>query len=678
MIRVLHHPLHFILLLLALSHWAEGQTLQTFKAEKRSLESNRVSDVFPVGPNQVWLRQDMPQAPALLNRDTVRYYPAQETGFNPYSNPLIGAYPSFSGTQWLVTGRLPGWIEGPFGPSNGGLVRLQSPVFTIYNSVNFPPFSSFKERIWYCSAMQPDGQKIWVGGDAGIRSLDLGTLQHKLFFGDSVRDLSRSYWRRGKTGKTGVWFSRDRYEWVYQSGDTLKPLRNSALQLPDSLVLKDIEFLGADTFLLTADRLPGGKTRLWKRNGFLFSIPVQNASLDFMAIERGSRLWFTGRSGMYRFEADTLLAQQEYNGAGKTPSCFKIDGAGNKWIGTLDSGLYKLNNLKARIVFPNGRKQTYCYSEPVSFSASVQSLGGQNYTYQWFFGDGKTGSGANPTHFYGWTGRFRVRLRVEDEFGARLWVEDTLHLEFKPNVYMLPNRDTLVTCEAYPLTTTAGSPVQWVLPDGSLSQAATVAADAPGWYRFDAPGGGCRVRDSIYVMRRPLREGTIELRTATDSILVQTDSFETLLPVVVRAREKDGYCSSIWSVNGQVVSGSNRAEITFSQAGRYEIEVASTSYSNCRSISKGILLIKEKQVPEIRPLEVPNLVLRTGKPENRKWQIRGGQGKYRVRIIDRWGKAVFDQEDYQGTWPDSADQEGVYFFSVQDNSDSVSGWLWVK
>jgi hypothetical protein len=71
-------------------------------------------------------------------------------------------------------------------------------------------------------------------------------------------------------------------------------------------------------------------------------------------------------------------------------------------------------------------------------------------------------------------------------------------------------------------------------------------------------------------------------------------------------------------------------------------------------------------------------VLRTGKPENRKWQIRGGQGKYRVRIIDRWGKAVFDQEDYQGTWPDSADQEGVYFFSVQDNFESVSGWLWVK
>jgi PKD repeat protein len=51
---------------------------------------------------------------------------------------------------------------------------------------------------------------------------------------------------------------------------------------------------------------------------------------------------------------------------------------------------------------------------PVSFSAAASDPDGDSISYKWDFGDGATGTGANPTHVYPSAGPFTVRVEVSD------------------------------------------------------------------------------------------------------------------------------------------------------------------------------------------------------------------------------------------------------------------------
>jgi PKD repeat protein len=53
---------------------------------------------------------------------------------------------------------------------------------------------------------------------------------------------------------------------------------------------------------------------------------------------------------------------------------------------------------------------------PVSFSATVR--GDAPFTHRWDFGDGSTGTGANPSHTYATPGTYTVRLTSTNEAGS--------------------------------------------------------------------------------------------------------------------------------------------------------------------------------------------------------------------------------------------------------------------
>ena len=59
-----------------------------------------------------------------------------------------------------------------------------------------------------------------------------------------------------------------------------------------------------------------------------------------------------------------------------------------------------------------------CEPTTVSFSANVNLGGGPAVTYSWDFGDGSTGTGANPTHTYSTAGNYTVTLTATNEGGS--------------------------------------------------------------------------------------------------------------------------------------------------------------------------------------------------------------------------------------------------------------------
>ncbi len=71
----------------------------------------------------------------------------------------------------------------------------------------------------------------------------------------------------------------------------------------------------------------------------------------------------------------------------------------------------------AEIVTVNASPMTFdvCQPTTVQFSANVR--GDAPITYEWNFGDGTTGSGANPTHTYSEAGTYTVTLRASNAAG---------------------------------------------------------------------------------------------------------------------------------------------------------------------------------------------------------------------------------------------------------------------
>lgn len=670
--------MHRVLAILVFLHLlsfqvTKAQTLHRFHPRLGNLPSGRAADVFPVGPGRVWVRQDMPFYPTLIQGDTFRIYNADQTLLNPYSNPTIGAFAGNAGSTWLVFNRLPGWVEGGFGNSNGGLMRFQNGVFTLFNSLNFPLFASLREKMWYSAAMQPGGQKIWIAGDSGIRSIDLGTFQIRRYFNDPVVLRAKAYWRRGISSKTGVWFHRDNYEWAYQKDEQMEIFQNARFGLADSLRLVDVAFLGTDTLFLTLDRLPKGTSRLWRRNGQTSSISLNGKSVKHLATEEDQILWLAGDSGLFAYRNAQLIAYPQFVPTNKTLARLAIDPSGTKWIATLDSGLYRLSNLKASIQLPNGKKQSYCYNAPVQFQAQVSTIGtNSQFSYLWFFGDGSSSTQPNPSHFYKWTGRFRIRLKVTDGLGASIWLQDSLQLDFVPPLVMYPNKDTLATCSTADLKASSGEKVRWHLPDGSVVDTNLLRTSLTGMVWFEAPPSTCRNRDTIQIVRLADRLSQIQVRDTSGKLVL--DTLISILPVTLQATEVPGFCSATWRLNGADFSTQTKPFFVVTEEGKYDLEVESSSVLNCKSSGKTSFFVKR---PKDQTIGIPSLITPNGDGKNEVFFIQnlGFYPNHRLQIFNRWGARLLDSTNYQNDW---SGDPGVYFYHLEIAGKEWKGWLLVN
>jgi hypothetical protein len=144
--------MQYIIFLLLVSTSVYGQQVKHFRPYRGNLQGARISDIWPTGKNEVWIRQDQPYLPGLVLADSVQYFSQIQTSVNPSSNPLIGVWRQTPNQSYLIFQRLPGYSEGILGPANGGIARYQNGNFLLFNSQNTPTFSGMKERNWYASA----------------------------------------------------------------------------------------------------------------------------------------------------------------------------------------------------------------------------------------------------------------------------------------------------------------------------------------------------------------------------------------------------------------------------------------------------------------------------------------------------------------------------------------------
>jgi|GEM_PF-1534970 len=100
------------------------------------------------------------------------------------------------------------------------------------------------------------------------------------------------------------------------------------------------------------------------------------------------------------------------------------------------------------------------------------------------------------------------------------------------------------------------------------------------------------------------------------------------------------------------------------------IRVVETSEQEC----KGEALLT---LPYNDELFFPNVVTRNSDGKNDRFEIGNLHLKsgYRLSIHNRWGKTVFNTDNYQNNWPGTGDKPGTYFYRLDLGGKVHQGWV---
>jgi gliding motility-associated-like protein len=94
--------------------------------------------------------------------------------------------------------------------------------------------------------------------------------------------------------------------------------------------------------------------------------------------------------------------------------------------------------------------------------------------------------------------------------------------------------------------------------------------------------------------------------------------------------------------------------------------------------------VYEKDVPmPIYTLMVPNVITPDEYPENNNFNVLYGgvaittaQLKVELKIYNRWGKLIYENQNYNNDWAGANVEAGVYYYELKaENETTCKGWV---
>lgn len=194
------------------------------------------------------------------------------------------------------------------------------------------------------------------------------------------------------------------------------------------------------------------------------------------------------------------------------------------------------------------------------------------------------------------------------------------------------------------------------------------------------------------VIRRYENNGTFPIRlngaklgceeNALDTLKL-SDQKITIAPAFTYGIKYEGceqprYYLKNLSLNGQSFlwhfgDGSTSTEVdpthTFSEPGTYKVQLEAY-HKSCKELV-------EKEI-KVDKFFIPSLITRNKDQKNEAFEIKGLQPGWKVEIFNRWGKQLFETENYQNNWVPDQNQEGVYFYNIIfPEGKHCNGWMQV-
>ncbi len=299
---------------------------------------------------------------------------------------------------------------------------------------------------------------------------------------------------------------------------------------------------------------------------------------------------------------------------------------------------------------------------PFTFLFENESVGGE--TQFWDFGDGAFSYNIDTvTHTYQSAGEYTVSLRINNPSTCK--TEDIVYkkLVLTEGTHTLSPSTTICYGESVELEATGGTDYYWIPNNGSLSSniVATPTADprtsTTYFVTIYNSNNYCTFNDSVTV-----------------NVLEEIRISSSIEPVYDCAGVSD------YDFTSQV-SGAELAYWDFgdgTQSSELSGKHIYTSEGNftARLVAPNELCVEEvTEVVKVGSLEVPNAFSPNGDGVNDRFEIRFIQ-PLPLTVVDRNGKAVYQNNEYTDQWDGGNLPAGVYYYDlVLPDFTTCNGWV---
>jgi hypothetical protein len=340
---------------------------------------------------------------------------------------------------------------------------------------------------------------------------------------------------------------------------------------------------------------------------------------------------------------------------------------------------FDLSSLRARLqtnslTLTDPGLNRLCIPDPIVFQNF--STGGR--IYRWSFGDGgtrTTNTRDTIVYHYRTEGLFTVKLLAIDE-GTCL-VKDsattTVHV-FQKKGIAEPGPEVCVGLEAQ-LQASGGVQYSWQQENSDfrsgISNPKVTVSDTTRFFVQVTDVNGCVLEDTVTVKVVPRQGLSFDFEPAYDC-----DGRTQLL---VRNRHPNQINDENFFFDfgdGSVQTGTDILH-SFPQDGTYPVRLVQIN-EFCQFDTTAVVAIATLKIPNVFTPEQSPGFNDTFVIEYGGRSISETQVKTSLSIVNRWGKKIFESENYQNNWRAESQPAGVYYFEARFEDDTrCKGWVQV-
>ncbi|HMJ70412.1 MAG TPA: PKD domain-containing protein [Cyclobacteriaceae bacterium] len=285
--------------------------------------------------------------------------------------------------------------------------------------------------------------------------------------------------------------------------------------------------------------------------------------------------------------------------------------------------------------------------------------------WQWAFGDGKTSNLKDPVNIYVTAGNFNVLLEVTDVNGCRGSKESPQFVNVGgPSGSFgtsIPSSCTnrAVTFDASTINTVN---MTWDFGDGvvldKVANAVTHLYNSTGAFKPSlilTDANGCKV-PAAAPTEVVVRDTTVIETIITPGCLFRGDALK-----LAGQTEADDLLAWTWTINGITAGVGDDISVTIEDPGAHEVIGYATNEFGCTtSVST--------QIHVQAPIDIiPDVITPNGDRWNPTFDFPGlDNSKWDISIVNRWGRVVYEETNYAGTWNGGDQPAGVYYYILRN------------
>ncbi|MBL6445787.1 gliding motility-associated C-terminal domain-containing protein [Fulvivirga sp. 29W222] len=326
---------------------------------------------------------------------------------------------------------------------------------------------------------------------------------------------------------------------------------------------------------------------------------------------------------------------------------------------------FDLASLRARIqtnsvAFDQPGLEHVCMPDDIVFQNL--SIGGK--TFEWTFGDGTGTTRIDTTyitHNYKAPGKYKVVLRaIDDDTCIGEDIATTVVTVSQPS-FTASDDAQLCYGDELRLTASGGTNYQWISADSTFLSNERTPVVSPEkntiYYVSMTDSNGCNGRDTVFVEVIPQVVIDFEYEKLHDCFSRPP----------VRFTNKSGEGDSFhWLLGDGNTSEEDEFIYLYDNDGTYNVTLVG---------AREFCVYEKSASITVRTVKVPNVITPGVKEHNDTFIIESGT-QVHLKILNRWGKLLYEDEDYNNTWDGEGHPSGVYYYEAEVAEETIcKGWV---